>query len=195
VSRIKLADWARDNGITYVTAWRWWNAGQLPGIQLPTGTILIDTDVETNLEKPRAKRAAVYARVSHSENRSNAETQAERVTTWAVLNGYEVCSKTVEIGSGLNDSRKKLNALLSRRDFDVIIVEHKDRLTRFGFEYIRLFLESYGKEIVVINEVDDDEADLMQDFVSLVTSFCARLYGRRRSKRITEKLIEEAARD
>ena len=73
-----------------------------------------------------------------------------------------------------------------------IVVEHKDRLTRFGFNYIK---DLWHGEIVMINEVVEDESDLMQDFVSLVTSFTARLYGRRRSKRQTEKLIEQLQND
>jgi predicted site-specific integrase-resolvase len=68
------------------------------------------------------------------------------------------------------------------------VVEHADRLTRFGLNYI---IKLYPGEIVIINEVIEDEQDLMQDFVSLVTSFCARLYGKRRSKRKTEQLINE----
>ena len=71
-------------------------------------------------------------------------------------------------------------------------MEHKDRLTRFGFNYIKYL---WSGEIVVINEVVEDEKDLMQDFVSLVASFTARLYGRRRSKRATERLIKEAKGD
>lgn len=90
--------------------------------------------------------------------------------------------------TGLNDSRKKLQKLLSDKTITRIVVEHKDRLTRFGFNYIK---DLWNGEIVIINEVVEDEKDLMQDFVSLVTSFTARLYGRRRSKRCTEKLIKE----
>ena len=69
-----------------------------------------------------------------------------------------------------------------------VVVEHKDRLTRFGFNYLK---QLWDVEIIVINEVVEDEKDLMQDFVSLVTSFCARLYGKRRTKRNTEKLIQD----
>ena len=72
------------------------------------------------------------------------------------------------------------------------MVEHEDRLTRFGFNYIN---DLWHGEIVIINEVVEDESDLMQDFVSLVTSFTARLYGRRRSKRQTEKLISKLQND
>jgi predicted site-specific integrase-resolvase len=78
--------------------------------------------------------------------------------------------------------------LLLDKSINRIVVEHADRLTRFGLNYI---IKLYPGEIVIINEVIEDEQDLMQDFVSLVTSFCARLYGKRRSKRKTEQLINE----
>jgi len=70
-------------------------------------------------------------------------------------------------------------------------VEHKDRLTRFGFNYIQILFNQLGKEIEVVNETKNDKEDLMQDFISIITSFCARLYGLRRSKRKTEKIIKE----
>ena len=88
----------------------------------------------------------------------------------------------------MNDNRPKLQKLLKNESVTRVVVEHKDRLTRFGFNYITTLFDG---EVVVINEVAEDEADLMQDFVSLVTSFCARIYGKRRTKRKTEKLIRE----
>lgn len=95
-----------------------------------------------------------------------------------------------EIGSGLNDKRPKLLKLLNDITIGYIIVEHKDRLTRFGFNYIKSLLESRGGGVIVINEVESNKEDLIQDFVSVITSFCARIYGQRRSKRKTEKLLE-----
>ena len=97
-----------------------------------------------------------------------------------------------EFGSGLNDNRKKLIDLLTDGKTNRIVVEHKDRLTRFGFNYISML---WSGDIVVINEVKEDEKDLMQDFISLVTSFTVRLYGKRISKRNTEKLIKELNED
>ena len=70
-------------------------------------------------------------------------------------------------------------------------MEHKDRLTRFGFKYIEQLMEMQDRKIEVINNVEDDKDDLIQDFVSIITSFCARIYGQRRNKRKTEKLIKE----
>lgn len=81
--------------------------------------------------------------------------------------------------------------MLNRPEVTRIIVEHKDRLTRFGFVYLEQWMKSRGCSIEVINEAANDKDDLMQDFVSLVTSFTARLYGLRRSRRRTEKLIKD----
>ena len=76
-----------------------------------------------------------------------------------------------------------------------IVVEHSDRFSRFGLNYIKKLLNIQGREIEIINEQSNDRDDLMQDFVSIITSFCVRLYGQRRNKRRTEKIIEELSKD
>lgn len=192
--RIKLSEWAKDNGVSYQTALRYWHKDILDGEQLPTGSILVNTNKpEKEINQDHPTRATVYARVSSNENKNNAKTQSERAIKWCEKNGYIVNNSVIEVGSGLNDNRPKLNKLLKEQNFDVLVIEHKDRITRFGFEYIKILLENNSKQIIVINEVSNDEDDLMQDFVSLVTSFCARIYGKRRSKRIIEKLIAEVS--
>lgn len=181
-----LKDYAKKLGIQYRTAWNHFKQGKIEGAyKHKTGTIVVPDEKTTN------KKVAVYCRVSSSQNKDNLETQYERVSKWATLNGYKVDIVSKEIGSGLNDSRKKLLKLLDNKEITHIIVEHKDRLTRFGFNYIDSLLRSRGGEVVVINQVDSDKEDLMQDFISVITSFCARIYGQRRTKRNTEKLLEE----
>ena len=116
----------------------------------------------------------------------------ERLRRFAATKGYLVIQEVQEVGSGLNDSRKKLNKILENpTNFDVLLVEHKDRLTRFSFTYIELLLQNAGKRVEVINEANGDKEDLIQDFVSVITSFCARIYGKRRLQRVTEKMIQE----
>ena len=121
----------------------------------------------------------------------------KRVEDWAIANGYRVVASVSEVGSGVNDKRRRLSALLKRDDWGTLIVEHKDRLTRFGFEWFRLFIEQQGRRIVVINEAGDDRADLVQDLVSIIYSFSARLYGQRRSKRAEAmvRIVEDGERD
>lgn len=181
---MKLSTYAKKLGITYRTAWNHYKAGKIPGAySIQSGTII----VPDNNESKSREFVAVYARVSSSENKSNLLSQSKRVQDFCAANGWVVSKIVEEVGSGLNDNRKKLEQLITDKNVTKIVVEHKDRLTRFGFNYIE---KLWNGEIVVINKVAEDEKDLMQDFVSLVTSFCARLYGKRRSKRATEKLIK-----
>lgn len=95
-----------------------------------------------------------------------------------------------EVGSGVNDNRKKLKKLLEADDWGIIIVEHKDRLTRFGFNYIEILLNKEGRKIEVVNMAEDEKSDLMTDLISIIYSFSAKMYGLRRSKRKTEEIIK-----
>lgn len=182
---MKLSDYARSTGLSYKTVWRLWKRGQLDAYQLPTGTVIVR-------DKPKREQGiCIYTRVSSAENKDNLERQAERLTQYCIAKGYRIVKVVKEIGSGVNDNRQKLERLLKDDDWTLMVVEHKDRLTRFGFNYIRVLLEKAGKSIEVVNEAGNDKDDLMQDFISIITSFCARIYGLRRSRRKTEKLIKE----
>lgn len=187
---MKLSQWAKNKGVSYRTAWNMFKKDQIPGAyKLKSGTIIVSDEMDTSVNK--SDYVVCYARVSSSQNKANLESQAKRLIDYANANGYRVHEVIKEIGSGLNDNRPKLNKLLQSSKPTVLIVEHKDRLTRFGYKYIKLLCDKIECKIEIINEIDNDTQDLMQDFVSLVTSFCARLYGLRRCKRKTEKLINE----
>ena len=93
-------------------------------------------------------------------------------------------------GSGLNDKRPKLEQILKSEDYSILLVEHKDRLTRFGFNYIETLLETKGIKIEIINEAIEEKADLIEDLVSIITSFCGRIYGRKRKEK-TKEIIEK----
>ncbi len=95
-----------------------------------------------------------------------------------------------EVGSGLNDNRRKLEKLLKQDDYQFLVVEHKDRLGRFGTHYIDVLLARCGVTLEIVNLADNDRDELMTDLVAIITSFAARLYGQRRAKRKTEKIIE-----
>ncbi|MDH2905840.1 MAG: recombinase family protein [Methanomassiliicoccales archaeon] len=105
---MKLSVWARKEGIGYRAAWRMWKSGQLKGHQLPTGTIIVDVEKPSTLPDS----VAIYTRVSSSENRSNLDSQAERLTQYAVARGYRIYKIVKEVGSGVNDNRKQLLKLL-----------------------------------------------------------------------------------
>lgn len=184
---MKLSDYAKKQGVSYRTAWNWWKRGDLKGHQLPTGTIIVDT-VESS--SANSINVCIYTRVSSSENKDNLERQAERLQQYAVAKGYTIQKIVKEVGSGLNDHRHKLESVLREQHYDVLLVEHKDRLTRFGYNYIDILLSQTGRKLEVVNQTSNDKDDLMSDFAAVITSFCAQLYGQCRAKKKTEKLIK-----
>lgn len=181
---MKLSDYAKKLGVSYKTAWRMWKRGEIKATQLPTGTIIVTT------EEILPQGVAIYTRVSSAENKSNLDSQAERLKAYCIAKGYQIKYIVKEVGSGVNDNRKKLIELLLKDDYSLIICEHKDRLTRVGFNYLKVLLNKQGKDIEVVNLAEERKDDLMQDFVAIITSFCARLYSIRRRTRKTECLIQ-----
>ena len=187
--RYKTGQYAKKHGVTTRTVWNWKTKGIIKTERDSTGHLIIIEDEDSMINDS----VAVYARVSSSQNKDNLERQRKRVEDYCAARGYRVIKSVEEIGSGLNDHRPKLEKLLTDHSVKKIVVEHADRLSRFGSNYIRKLMEMQGREIEVINEQDSDRDELMQDFVSVITSFCTRLYGLRRSKRRTEKIITELA--
>jgi predicted site-specific integrase-resolvase len=188
---MKLSDYARRMGVSYKTAWRWWRAGRLDAYQAATGTISVREPAPTVTHPPVAERVAVYARVSAAENRPNLEGQADRLVAYCAAKGYQVYQVVKEVGSGVNDSRPKFLKLLADPSIAVIVVEHKDRATRFGFRSLETLLEQQGRRVEVVNLADIGCEDLVADLVAIVYSFCARRYGQRRAKRKTETMVRE----
>lgn len=184
---MKLSQYAKKMGVTYQTAHKWFKEGRIDGAyQLSTGTIVVP---EEN-EKSKRTKTIIYARVSSNEQRqTNLVTQAERLVDFCMAKGWIIDDVVKEVGSGLNDNRKQLVKMLKDPTVKRIVVEHRDRLTRFGFHYLEILAEIEGFEIVVVNKtLDNDKNDLMSDFTAIITSFCARLYSKRRQKRKQEQL-------
>lgn len=184
---MKLSQYAKKVGVTYRTAWIWYRDGKIKGYQMPTGTVVITEDEN----RAPSEKVAIYARVSSSEHRSNLETQADRLAAYCAAKGWQIQMVIKEVGSGVNDSRDKLLKLLADTSITVIVVEHKDRLTRFGFNYISTLLGSQGRRIEVVNLAGNSKEDLLGDLTSIIYSFCARLYGQRRAKRKTEQITRQ----
>ena len=180
--QLKLSDYAKLKGCSVRTVWRRISDGTLKVVRSETGRVYVP------IEEQKSEYVVVYVRVSSSDTKDNLDRQADRLVQFCNAKGWQVKEVVKEIGSGLDDERKKLISLLRNKNVSRIVVENKDRLTRFGFNYIETLSNA---EIYVVNDVVTDEQDLMQDFVSLVTSFCTRIYGKKCSKIVTEKLIKE----
>lgn len=185
---MKLSDYAKQQGVRYETAWRWFRDGKIKGHRVGKHTVMIDEGQEPVSDQQ--KKVAIYARVSSAENKTNLDSQAERLVGYCMAKGYQVSNVVKEVGSGVNDARPKFLALLEDRGATVIVVEHKDRASRFGVRYIESLLRMQGRSLEVVNQADNGTEDLLADLTSIIYSFCARLYGQRRAKRKTEQMVE-----
>jgi len=143
---MKLSQYAKKAGVSYRTAFRWWKAGQLKGYQTASKTIIItEEDQQPPVVGP--PMVAIYARVSSAEHRANLERQAERLLDYCAAKGYQVHKVVKDIASGVNDSDPKFLALLEDQRVRTIVVEHQDRVTRFGFRYVQTLLRGQGRAI------------------------------------------------
>jgi predicted site-specific integrase-resolvase len=158
---------------------------------MDTGTILMGTE-PVRATTP-LQRVAIYARVSSAEHKGNLASQAERLTTYCAARGYQVAKLVKEVGSGVNDARPELLALLDDQSIGLIVVEHKDRLTRFGVRSLQTLLTGQGRALEVVNQAENGTDDLLADLTAIVSSFCARLYGQRWAQRNTERMVAESA--
>ncbi|HVB59906.1 MAG TPA: IS607 family transposase [Ktedonobacteraceae bacterium] len=162
-------------GVSYKTAFRWWKSGKLNAYQLDTGTVMIREPAQPQ----EAMQIALYARVSSAGQKEDVDRQLQRLKDYAAAKGYQVSKEVREIASGLNDQRPKLEKLLADTNRGTIVVENRDRLTRFGSHSIETLLEAQGRHVEVIFQSDTGD-ELVDDFVSVITSMAARIYGRRR---------------
>lgn len=171
---MRLKDWAEREGVHYQTAWRWCrdDVMPVPFSRTATGTIMVDVDTEAS------GGIGLYARVSSHDQKADLDRQVARLTEWAAGTGRPVVRVEAEVGSGMNGSRRKVRRLLADPEVNTVVVEHRDRLGRMNTELVEATLSAHGRDLVVVDDGQVDD-DLVRDMVEVLTSFCARLYGRR----------------
>ena len=190
---ISLTAWGRLYGFDKATTSRLHHAGKLPPElqieQLPNGRYYVVVPPEND------GRCVVYARVSSGDQKEDLERQVGRVVEWATQQGYQPHEVVKEVGSGLNGNRRRLRRLVAEHTVGTIVVEHRERLSRFGFEYVEAALAGRGARILVMDE-GELEDDLVRDvtlvMTEVMTSLCARLYGRRSARRRAERALAAA---
>lgn len=179
---MRLKDWAEREGVAYITAWRWHNEGRMPvPSRKVNGVIFVDAE-----EQDSDGARVAYARVSSADQRADLDRQVARIAT-----SGRVDSVVTEVGSAMNGGRKKFRALLSNPEVSEIVVEHRDRATRFGFDYLNAALSAQGRTITVLDDAEVAD-DLVRDMTEVLTSFCARLYGKRAAANKAKRALEAA---
>ena len=187
---MNLSDWAAQVGVSKFTAYRWFREGSLPVPAQRVGRLILVDVAPTS----GSGRTVVYARVSSHDQRGDLDPQVARLSAWATSQGLSVSEVVTEVGSGVNSKRRKLARLLADPSATTIVVEHRDRLARFGVEHLEAALSSTGRRLVTAEsgELDDD---LVHDMTEVLTSFCARLYGRRGARNRADKALRCATSD
>ena len=188
--------------ISYSTLLRWIREGKIRAVTTEGGKYRIPySEIKKYLEKREETRAVIYARVSSADQREDLERQINYLTNYATAKGYKVVEVLKDIASGLNTQRKgllRLFKLVEGRSVDVVLITYKDRLTRFGFEYLEEFFSTMGVRIEVVfgKEPKDATQELVEDLISIITSFAGKIYGMKSHKKTllvqgVKKLIGE----
>ncbi len=176
-------------GISYSTLLRWIREGKIRAVTTEGGKYRIPySEVRRYLERREEIRAVIYARVSSADQKEDLERQINYLTNYATAKGYRVVEVLKDIASGLNTQRKgllRLFKLVEGRSVDVVLITYKDRLTRFGFEYLEEFFSTMGVRIEVVfgEEPKDATQELVEDLISIITSFAGKIYGMRSHKK------------
>ncbi len=180
----------------------WEKQGLLIPVRLPTGHRRYRLeDIQRILSGGQVgwalTRVALYARVSTKKqaDAGNLERQLERLREYAAARGYEIVAEYSDVASGLNQNRRGLDRMLraaERGEFGRLLIEHPDRLARFGYASLERYLGRCRIEIEVTSrqEPEDAHTELVQDLLAIVTSFSARLYGARGGRKVRQGFQE-----
>lgn len=191
---LKPKDFIKICGITYQTFWNWVKLGKIEVKKTPTNKNLIKKSelLKLNLiSKPKKEEKIniIYARVSNTKQKEDLNSQIERLTNFCISNNIKIDETFSEIASGINFNRLKFNQILKlvlENKVSKIIIEHKDRFCRFGFELFENLSKFYNFEFIIstVNpiEIESFENELITDLISIVHHFSMKLYSNRRKK-------------
>jgi excisionase family DNA binding protein len=196
-------EFAKLLGVSRVTVVKWIKSGRIVAYSVHGKWRIPYSEVERVLRGvQRVRRVAIYARVSSNTQRDDLERQVEALKLWVYKNlpnaEYVVVT---DIASGLNEDRRGLRKLIEmakRKEVQAVVIAYRDRLTRFGFEYLKTLFNTFGVDVYVVfqEEPKNYVQELVEDFIEIVTSFASRIYGKK-SKRYKEVVscIGEAVKD
>ena len=190
-----VREWAEREGLHPQTVWKWCREGTMPvpAEQTPTGAWLIHDPKYEHSTPTAAGRTVCYARVSSNDQKSDLQRQGDRLKAFAFSMGVDAPEVVTEVGSGVDDKRRKLNQLLADPTVTTIIVEHRDRLGRMNVGLVESALEASGRRLIVVDDTERDD-DLLQDMTEVLTLFCARLYDHKSAKRRAQQAVEALSR-
>ena len=188
-------------GVTAQTLRNWDKEGKLkPSYTKSNGYRYYSEDVILSYTQERKTKkdinVGLYARVSYKEQQDDLERQISNLKEYA-KDKYEKYDVISDIGSGINYEKpglKRLIEMINKKQVDVIVVLYKDRLLRYGFELVEYFAKLNNVKIEVIDKIDkNQDQELVEDLVQIITVFSCKLQGKRKkkTKELLQKTIDE----
>jgi len=183
-----IGEFAKRMGRSVPTVRRWEREGKLQAKRLPSGQRYFDeSDVRLMLGgAPRKRDVVVYCRVSSAGQKDDLASQVQAMESYCLGAGIAVDEWIQEIGGGMNFKRQRFLSVvdrIERGEVRQLIIAHKDRLMRFGFDLLAHIAEHNGCEIVVVNQESlSPEREMVEDLLAIVHTFSCRLYGMRKYK-------------
>lgn len=192
----KPKDFAKLIGVSVKTLQRWDNENVLKAFRSPTNRryytytqYLTYKGVISSNESNKQK--VIYARVSTRNQKDDLVNQVQFLKQYCNSNGMIISKCIEDYGSGLNYNRKQWNLLIDsvmNNEIDTIVITHKDRFIRFGYNWFEKFCNKFGTTILVVNNEElSPQEELVQDIISILHVFSCRLYGLRKYKNQIKK--------
>jgi predicted site-specific integrase-resolvase len=196
----KIAEFSKRLGVSAHTLRRWDKEGKLtPSRTMGGQRIYTELDFQKALrmrvdEKP--KRTVIYCRVSSPNQKDDLQSQIQAMEMFCLGRGL-IAETITEIGGGMNLSRKKFMQLVTdiiSGEVGTVIIAHKDRLARFGFDLVDNLAKQYGCEIIVVNREElSPQQEMVEDLMSIIHTFSCRLYGLRKYKKAKDLIPDETS--
>ncbi len=197
---LEIGDVATLLGVTTQTLRNWTNSGYMDAVIGKGGYRRFrKSEVERLMvlkeRESSVKKCLLYCRVSTSIQKENLERQIEKLTSFALSNGFIIEGIYKDIASGMNFKRRGLLKLLDycqKHHINTVIIEYKDKLARFGVDLFKEFLSSFGTELIILNATDSDyKQEIIDDMIAIIIHFSSRLYGKRKGKNKANKIKKE----
>lgn len=198
---LRMKEAAEYSGLHPHTLRKYIDHGLIHGVKIGTHRYVDIQELDrimgrsAKLQEVNERATLIYARVSTRKQKSNLERQKQRLLAYCAEQGLQVVGVVAEIASGVNDNRrglKKLLNLIRKRKAKCVVVEYKARLARLGLNFLLEFFKDYEVQVIVIHETDQTpKEELVQDLITIVTSYSARIYGKRGARKIIKTIKEE----
>jgi len=183
-------------GVHVRTLQKWDEEGKIHCVRTVGGKRRVpESEIKRVLGLREEKKVIGYVRVSFNTQKDDLERQIEAITQYAKERGLNI-EILKDIGSGLNEERKNIQKLLKmvmNKEVSKVVVTYPGKLTRFGFKTLQQFFQSYGTEIIVINQEEKEpKEELVEDLITIISHFAGKLYGMRSRK--YKEVVENAKR-